>query len=169
MLDKGQKTIRIKWVRSGIGFSYRQKRVVQSLGLRKLNQVVEKPDTPQIRGLVARAPHLLDIVGASVKPAWTAVPEYTIYPPAETAATPVEPAAAGEPGQIEPAANAESTAAQPPSASQEQGAEAPPAESAPKVSAEAAAAQEPDSATPASEQGSSAGEDVSPEEGQPGE
>lgn len=169
MLDKGQKTIRIKWVRSGIGFSYRQKRIVQSLGLRKLNQVVEKPDTPQIRGLVASAPHLLEIVGASLKPAWADVPEYTIFPPAKEAAKPVEAAVAGEPAPTESTASTDATAAQPPSAGQDQGSEAPPVESTPKMSAEAATAQEPDLATPGEEQSSNAGEGASPEEGQSGE
>jgi len=79
--DKGQRIVRIKWVRSGIGFSYRQKRIVRSLGLKKLNQEVERPDTPQIRGLVAKVPHLVEIVEATPKAAWTLVPEYTIYPP----------------------------------------------------------------------------------------
>jgi large subunit ribosomal protein L30 len=79
--DKAQRTIRIKWVRSGIGFNYRQKRIVRSLGLTKLNQEVERPDTPQIRGLVAKVPHLVRIVEAAPKAAWTAVPEYTIYGP----------------------------------------------------------------------------------------
>jgi large subunit ribosomal protein L30 len=79
--DKVQRTIRIKWVRSGIGFNYHQKRIVRSLGLKKLNQEVERPDTPQIRGLVAKVPHLVEIVEAASKAAWTAVPEYTIYAP----------------------------------------------------------------------------------------
>jgi len=33
--------------------------MVRALGLRKLNQVVEKPDTPGFRGMVAKIPHLL--------------------------------------------------------------------------------------------------------------
>jgi len=68
--DNAQRTIRIKWVRSGIGFTYHQKRIVQSLGLRKLNQEVERPDTPQIRGLVAKVPHLVSVVKVAPKPAW---------------------------------------------------------------------------------------------------
>jgi large subunit ribosomal protein L30 len=82
--DKAQTTIRIKWIRSGIGFSYHQKRIVQSLGLKKLNQEVDKPDTPQVRGLVAKVPHLVKIVEPTSKPAWMSVPEYTIYPPNAT-------------------------------------------------------------------------------------
>jgi large subunit ribosomal protein L30 len=80
--DKAQKTVRIKWIRSGIGFTYHQKQIVRSLGLRKLNQEVEKPDTPQIRGLVASVPHLVKIVEAPKTPAWKLVPEYTIHAPA---------------------------------------------------------------------------------------
>ena len=92
MSDQTQKTVRIKWVRSGIGFSYFQKRVVRSLGLKKLNQEIEKPDTPQIRGMVAKVPHLVEIVEAVAKPAWTLVPEYTLYPPEAESSKPAEPA-----------------------------------------------------------------------------
>lgn len=82
MTEKAQRTIRIKWVRSGIGFTYRQKEMVRSLGLRRLNQEVERPDTPQIRGLVAQIPHLVAIVDKASQPAaWTLLPEYTIRPP----------------------------------------------------------------------------------------
>jgi len=90
--DKAQRTVRIKWVRSGIGFDYHQKRIVRSLGLKKLNQEVERPDTPQIRGLVAKVPHLVEIVEAVPKPAWTSVPEYTIYPPEAMSSKPAETA-----------------------------------------------------------------------------
>ena len=55
-------TIRIRYVRSAIGRSKHQKLVVRGLGLRKLNQVVERPDTPEIRGMVAKIPHLVQIV-----------------------------------------------------------------------------------------------------------
>jgi large subunit ribosomal protein L30 len=76
----GQKTgtIHIQWVRSGIALPRQQKVMVASLGLRRLNQVVERPDTPNIRGVVAKVPHLLQVVSAPVIPAWTAVPEYVI-------------------------------------------------------------------------------------------
>ncbi len=55
--------IRIKLVRSPICAPEKHKLVVRGLGLRKLNQVVERPDNPSIRGMVAKAPHLLAIVG----------------------------------------------------------------------------------------------------------
>ena len=95
MKTVAEDTIRIQWVRSGIGFPRRQKRIVQSLGLRRLNDVVERPNTAQIRGLVASVPHLVEVVGVEPPPAWAAIPEYTMFPPepeperAEVASEPV--------------------------------------------------------------------------------
>ena len=103
MAEKTLKTIRIKWVRSGIGFTYHQKTIVRSLGLNKLNHTVVRPDTPQIRGIVAAVPHLLEIVPEPVAPAWASIPEYTVHAPAVAPAAPAESApavtteAAGEP------------------------------------------------------------------------
>jgi len=54
--------IRIKLVRSPICTPEKHKRIVRGLGLRKLNQVVERPDTPVFRGMVKAAPHLLEVV-----------------------------------------------------------------------------------------------------------
>ena len=54
--------IKIKLVRSPICTPDKQKRVVKGLGLRKLNQVVERPDSPEFRGMVKKAPHLLEVV-----------------------------------------------------------------------------------------------------------
>jgi large subunit ribosomal protein L30 len=54
--------IRIQYYRSTIAFPQTQKDIVLSLGLRKLNQIVEKPDTPSMRGAVAKVPHLLIII-----------------------------------------------------------------------------------------------------------
>jgi large subunit ribosomal protein L30 len=81
MAESTGKTINIKWVRSGIGFTRHQKKMVRSLGLLRLNHVVARPDTPQIRGLVESIPHLAEIVAPPEKPAWMMVPEYTIIPP----------------------------------------------------------------------------------------
>jgi len=55
------KKLRITLVRSPIGYSVRQKRTVQSLGLRKINQVVEIVDNPAVRGMVNKISHLLDV------------------------------------------------------------------------------------------------------------
>jgi large subunit ribosomal protein L30 len=55
--------IRIKLVRSLIGSTPHQRAVVAGLGLRRLNQAVERKDTKEIRGMVAKVPHLLSILG----------------------------------------------------------------------------------------------------------
>jgi len=57
-----QGKIRIQYYRSFIAAPKTHKTIVRSLGLRKLNQVVERPDTESMRGVVAKVPHLLRIV-----------------------------------------------------------------------------------------------------------
>jgi large subunit ribosomal protein L30 len=57
--------IRIKLVRSTISCPEKHKIIVRALGLKKLNQVVERPDTPGFRGMVKKVPHLLALVEAS--------------------------------------------------------------------------------------------------------
>lgn len=54
--------IKIQYYRSTIAFPKTQKEIVRSLGLTKLNQVVERPDTPSMRGAVAKIPHLIRII-----------------------------------------------------------------------------------------------------------
>ncbi len=81
MAKKAQGTVFVKWVRSGIGFPRRQKGMVRSLGLKRVNQVVGCPDTPQVRGLVARIPHLVEIVEEAPAAAWAEMPEYRISAP----------------------------------------------------------------------------------------
>ena len=55
------KTIKIKQVRSGIGFCKHQKAVLKGLGFTKLQQTVERPDTPDIRGMVHKVRHLVTV------------------------------------------------------------------------------------------------------------
>ena len=54
--------IRIQYYRSFIAAPKTHKQMVRSLGLTKLNQIVERPDNGSMRGAVARIPHLLRIV-----------------------------------------------------------------------------------------------------------
>ena len=61
-MAKEAKKVKIQWYRSAIAAPEKHKVIVRSLGLTKLNQVVERPDTPAIRGMVAKIPHLLRIV-----------------------------------------------------------------------------------------------------------
>lgn len=55
-------TITIQYYRSSIGYAKKQKDIVRSLGITKMNQQVTRPDTPSMRGIVAKIPHLLRIV-----------------------------------------------------------------------------------------------------------
>jgi len=55
-------TIKIKLIGSPICCPEKQKSIVRSLGLKKMNRVVERPDSPVFRGMVAKVPHLLAIV-----------------------------------------------------------------------------------------------------------
>jgi len=59
-MDEGK--IKIKLVRSVICTPQKHKDIVKSLGLHKINRVVERPDTPGFRGMVKKIPHLLEIV-----------------------------------------------------------------------------------------------------------
>ena len=55
-------TIRIQYYRSSISTPKKHKQIVKSLGLTKLNQIVERPDTPAMRGFVQKVPHLIRII-----------------------------------------------------------------------------------------------------------
>lgn len=53
--------LRITYVRSAGGHPSKQAKTVEALGLRKLNQTIEKPDNPSIRGMVFKVKHLLKV------------------------------------------------------------------------------------------------------------
>lgn len=59
---KTSKTIQIEQVRSPIGFPRTQREVLRSLGLRRIRHVVVREDTPAVRGMVHKIPHLVRIV-----------------------------------------------------------------------------------------------------------
>ena len=52
-------TLRVTWVKSSIGYKQDQKDTIKSLGLRRLNQTIELPDTPSVRGMVFKVKHLV--------------------------------------------------------------------------------------------------------------
>lgn len=54
--------LRLRWFRSAIQAPKKHKRVVRGLGFTHLNQIVEREDTPSIRGMVNKVPHLVEIV-----------------------------------------------------------------------------------------------------------
>ncbi|MGA2004161.1 MAG: 50S ribosomal protein L30 [Terriglobales bacterium] len=56
--------IQLKWIRSAICSPVKHKVVIKGLGFTRLNQVIERPDTDAIRGMVKKVPHLVEIVKA---------------------------------------------------------------------------------------------------------
>ncbi|MCR5364824.1 MAG: 50S ribosomal protein L30 [Prevotella sp.] len=54
-------TIKIKQIKSKIGYPVDQKRTLEALGLHKIGQEVEKEDTPVIRGMVRKVHHLVTV------------------------------------------------------------------------------------------------------------
>lgn len=56
-----KKTLKIKLVKSPIGYSQRQKGTVKALGLKKINDIVEQADTEVIRGMIAKVSHLVEV------------------------------------------------------------------------------------------------------------
>ncbi|HEX2516905.1 MAG TPA: 50S ribosomal protein L30 [Chloroflexota bacterium] len=57
-------TLRIKYKKSAIGYSQRQKDTIRSLGFKRLGQTVEVPDNPAIRGMVRHVQHLVVVADA---------------------------------------------------------------------------------------------------------
>ncbi len=55
------KMLRIKLVKSAIGYTVRHKATLRALGLRRMNQVVEHVDTPSLRGMLYKVNHLVEI------------------------------------------------------------------------------------------------------------
>ncbi|WDV45406.1 50S ribosomal protein L30 [Clostridiaceae bacterium M8S5] len=55
-------TIKIKLVRSKIGRIEKQKRTIEALGLKKIGQIVEHQDNAQIRGMINKVSHMVEIV-----------------------------------------------------------------------------------------------------------
>ena len=55
-------TIKIQQIKSKIGYPVDQKRTLESLGLRKIGQVVEKEDSPALRGMIRKVHHLVTVI-----------------------------------------------------------------------------------------------------------
>ena len=58
----GAKTIKVRQIRSGIGCPRAMRETLKALGLGKMNRVAERVDTKEVRGMVAKIPHLVEIV-----------------------------------------------------------------------------------------------------------
>jgi large subunit ribosomal protein L30 len=63
---KATQTIKIKMIGSLIGCTDKQRATVKGLGLRRMHQVVERADTPEVRGMVKAVPHLVTVVDRSI-------------------------------------------------------------------------------------------------------
>ena len=59
---KKKTTLRIKWVKSSIGYSQRQKATIKSLGLKRLGDTVEWKDDAVTRGMIDKVKHLVEVV-----------------------------------------------------------------------------------------------------------
>jgi large subunit ribosomal protein L30 len=59
---EGRGTLQIQYVRSAIGAPKKHKLVIKSLGFKRLNQIVTRVDSPAVRGMVAKIPHLVTIL-----------------------------------------------------------------------------------------------------------
>jgi len=58
----GASTIRIRQVRSGIGCPIEMRETLKALGLGRINRITERVDTPSVRGMIAKIPHLVEVV-----------------------------------------------------------------------------------------------------------
>ena len=59
MADKTSGKLKIKWVRSFIACPRDMRQTIRGLGFRRMNQVVEQPDTPAVRGMILKVRHLV--------------------------------------------------------------------------------------------------------------
>jgi len=53
--------LRIKWIKSDIGFARDQKRTLKALGFHRLHETVEKEDSPSVRGMIDKVSHLVKV------------------------------------------------------------------------------------------------------------
>ncbi|MGB6484179.1 MAG: 50S ribosomal protein L30 [Candidatus Acidiferrales bacterium] len=58
---KKSETLKIRWVRSFIGCPRNMRQTIRGMGFRRMNQLIERPDSPSIRGMIARVHHLVQI------------------------------------------------------------------------------------------------------------
>lgn len=63
--EKLMKKIVIKQIKSGIGKPEKHKKIIRGLGLRKIGHTVLREDTPEIRGMVWKIKHLVEVVEGS--------------------------------------------------------------------------------------------------------
>jgi len=57
-----KKTIKVKQIKSEIGYDRKQRATLRGLGIRRMSHVVEVEDTPSVRGMVKKIPHLVSVL-----------------------------------------------------------------------------------------------------------
>ncbi len=57
----GSGKVKIKWVRSFIGCTDDMRQTIRGLGFRRMQQVVEREDTPSLRGMIHKVRHLVEV------------------------------------------------------------------------------------------------------------
>ncbi|MFZ2493032.1 MAG: 50S ribosomal protein L30 [Thermoanaerobaculia bacterium] len=62
MSESKTKTIRIRQVRSGISCPREMRETLKALGLGRMHRVAERVDTKEVRGMIAKIPHLVEVV-----------------------------------------------------------------------------------------------------------
>jgi len=59
---KSAGTVKVKWVKSFISCTDDMRQTIRGLGLRRLHQVVERQNTPEVRGMIHKVRHLVEVV-----------------------------------------------------------------------------------------------------------
>lgn len=67
MAQKKSATVRIRQIRSPIGYPREQRETLRGLGLRRIRHEVERPDTPAVRGMIVKVRHLVELVETDSK------------------------------------------------------------------------------------------------------
>lgn len=95
-------TLKVTQYRSAIGSKPKQRGTLRALGLGKIGRSHTLPDRPEIRGMLARVPHLVKVEAGEAAPAPTKAPAKKASPvkkasPAKTAGSAIAPAAESAP------------------------------------------------------------------------
>ena len=61
-MSADRKTVKVKQIRSGIGCPREMRETLKALGLGKMHRVTERLDTKELRGMIAKIPHLVEVV-----------------------------------------------------------------------------------------------------------
>jgi len=62
-MDKSSNTFRVRLIKSGIGKPLKQRKVLRGLNLNRVNKMVTLKDTREIRGMIEKVSHLVEIIG----------------------------------------------------------------------------------------------------------